>query len=402
MKKQIIIIGAGPAAMSLAAFLDSSKYEVSIYEQSKTAGRKFLVAGKGGFNLTHAEPMATFVEKYKPSEFLREALLSFTNDDLREWLEPLGVPTFGGSSNRVYPMKGIKPIDVLNAILSELENKQVAIYYHHQWLGWTEDGALRINDLEEEEVKILKPDYTVFAMGGASWKVTGSDGSWADLFQERGININPFQGVNCAIGVDWPSHFLEFYEGKPLKNLIIYCNGKKQVGEAVITKFGLEGNALYGLSIEILKSLNQSGEAEIQLDLKPNNSIDALFSKFSNSKEKKRTDKFRKSLKLNNTQLALLKAMTSKTDFLNDEKIVSLIKNLPIKITATAPLDEAISTIGGVSTDVLSSKFELQQIPANFCIGEMVDWYAPTGGYLLQGSFSMGCHLAKHLNEITP
>ena len=231
--KSISIIGGGPSALLLASFIDESKYSVTIYEKNKTVGRKFLVAGDGGFNLTHAESIEEMVMRYTPYRFLKNALLEFSNTDLINWLNEIGVPTFVGSSKRVYPAKEIKPIEVLNAILNVLNNKGVEVKCNKKWLGWTADNALSFEDDTS-----AKSDYVVFALGGGSWKVTGSDGSWSELLGESGVKVKGFEPSNCAYQVNWDEKFSNKFGGSPLKNIAISCGGKSQKGEVVITKFG--------------------------------------------------------------------------------------------------------------------------------------------------------------------
>jgi len=394
MKKTIAIIGAGPAALSLAAFLDNSKYSITIYEKNKAAGRKFLVAGKGGFNLTYAEPVDSFIEKYTPDTFLKDALLGFSNQHFIDWLTSIGIPTFIGSSKRVFPEKGIKPIEVLKIMLKVLEQNEVEIKYGEEWTGWNDAGELLFSSGQK-----VKADLCVFALGGGSWKVTGSDGSWLTTFAEKDIPTNPFQAANCAYEIDWPASFIEKTEGKPLKNLAITCDSKIQKGEAVITKFGLEGNAIYALSPQIQRQLHSKKEARIFLDLKPNVKLETIQSRIQKSKEKRVTDTLRNTLNLNPTQVHLLKSHLDKETFLNKELLAQNIKQLPLTIKSAAPIDEAISTTGGIALNAVSKSYELKKLKKTYVIGEMLDWNAPTGGYLLQACFSMGAHLASQLNE---
>ena len=393
-KKIVAIIGGGPAALMLAASLDIRKYKVTIYEKNKALGRKFLVAGKGGFNLTHSESIDTFIDRYTPNDFLKNALSEFTNQSLIQWLEKIGIPTFVGSSKRIYPVKGIKPIEVLKKIMLVLEKKQVKIIYNKEWLGWNEK-----EDLVFEDGEIVEADYKVFAMGGGSWNVTGSDGTWLERFSEKGILTKPFVAANCAYKIDWPTAFLEKNEGKPLKNLVVLCDEKKQKGEAVITQFGLEGNAIYALSPQIQEQLDSKNEAVIYLDLKPPFSEEEIKNKLQSSKEKNISNTLRNVLKMNAVQIDLLKVYLSKEEFLNIEILVHKIKNLALKIQSAAAIDEAISTTGGVALEAVDKHFQIKKMKSNFCIGEMLDWNAPTGGYLLQACFSMGFYVAKYLNQ---
>jgi uncharacterized flavoprotein (TIGR03862 family) len=395
VKKSVSIIGGGPAALILAALLDCNKFKVTIYEKNKTLGRKFLVAGKGGFNLTHSEPIAELIERYTPPHFLEKALLDFNNEDFRKWIDSIGIPTYIGSSKRVYPESGIKPITVLNAILDVLNKQGVAIEYQYTWKGWTNEKDIVFNT-----DTTIKSDYTIFAMGGGSWKVTGSDGSWLDLFEKQDIPTVPFQSSNCAYRVNWPEDFILEHEGSPLKNIAISCLNKKQKGEAVITRFGLEGNAIYALSPQIREELESHQKAIIFLDMKPTLLYDDLVQKIKKSTFKKTSETLQKEIKLSPAQIGLLKKYLSKETYLNPELLAQNIKKLPIEITGTALLNDAISTTGGIQLNAVDENFQLKIKNRNYCIGEMLDWDAPTGGYLLQACFSMGMHLARHLNKI--
>ena len=393
MKKQITIIGGGPSAFLLASFLDAEKFTITIYEKNKTVGRKFLVAGKGGFNLTHSESIDQLIKRFTPINFLDKALLNFTNIDFRNWLDQIGIPTYIGSSKRVFPEKGIKPIEVLNAILKSLKKKGVIITYNHTFSGWDPKGNPIINN------KTIATDYTVFSLGGGSWKVTGSDGIWLDTFSKKGIKTKIFQASNCGYKIDWKSNFIQKHEGTPLKNIAISCNNIIQKGEAVITKFGLEGNAIYGLSPQIREQLNVISKATVFIDFKPSLTLENVLSKIKKSIFKNTTQILKKELKLSPSQIDLLKTYLSKESYLNIESLAKNIKKFPLELLETASIDEAISTVGGIDLNAISKNFELKKMPNQFCIGEMLDWDVPTGGYLLQASASIGVYLAKYLNE---
>ncbi|MFB0961176.1 MAG: NAD(P)-dependent oxidoreductase, partial [Flavobacteriales bacterium] len=232
MRRELAIIGGGTAGLFLAAFLNTDIYNVTIYEKKASLGRKFLVAGDGGFNLTHSEELSSFKSKYTPSSFLDIALDHFSNTDLIEWLLGIGIPTFIGSSGKVFPEKGIKPIEVLKCIEAYLIEKNVKFEFNKTFSDWGEENSLEFNSNE-----FIKADYTVFALGGGSWKVTGSDGSWLDGFNKKGVSTLPFKSSNCAFRIKWPEKFIQNNEGKPLKNISISLQNKVQKGEAVITKF---------------------------------------------------------------------------------------------------------------------------------------------------------------------
>lgn len=387
MKKSIAIIGGGASALFFAATIDTNQFDVVIYEKNKTLGRKFLVAGDGGFNLTHSESIDSMIERYTPSSFLRNSLTKFDNNDFQKWLLDLDIPTFIGSSKRVYPEKGIKPIDVFNKVLSEIKTNGVEVKCQHEWKGWSNDQLLFNSDL------LVKADIVVFGLGGASWKVTGSDGGWLSLFTNKGIKTVPFQSSNCAYKIDWEPGYLVKNEGTPLKNIEIHCEGKSQKGEVVITSFGMEGNAIYALSPEIRGQLNSYGQAQVFIDLKPSISKDEIVKRL-NSSTKNRTKTLQELIKVDKVQLSLLKSRLSKDEFMSDEILANRIKRLPINISGISEIDKAISTVGGVVLSEVTKDFELKSLKNHYCIGEMLDWDAPTGGYLLQACYSMGRYLS--------
>jgi len=381
MKKQIAILGGGPSAFLLAAFLDAKKFKITIYEKNKTVGRKFLVAGKGGFNLTHSEPTEQLIKRYTSNDFLDKALLHFTNTDFRNWLDQIGIPTYVGSSKRVYPKEGIKPIEVLSAILKHLKEKGVIIKYEHTFSDWDNHNNPIINNIS------LQTDYTIFSLGGGSWKVTGSDGSWLDTFSKKGIKTKPFQASNCGYKIDWSPNFIEKNEGIPLKNIAISCSAIIQKGEAVITRFGLEGNAIYPLIWKVRESFSKGDTPKISIDFKPLNPREQLLDKIKNKAQ--RTKTFALSLNLNSTQIALIKSFSDKKYFLEPSVFITNVKQLQIPIHSLRPMEEAISTVGGIDINEVNANFSLKKNPSIFVIGEMLDWDAPTGGFLLQGCFSM-------------
>ncbi len=382
-KTKIAIIGGGPAGLMLAAKLDEAKFEVSIYEKNNAPARKFLVAGHGGFNLTHSEPIEQFIKRYTPSSFFEPLLRSFSNTDLQAWLNTIGIPTFTGTSKRIFPQKGIKPIQVLNTILKVLKDKNVKLHTEYNWQGEKMDA-----------------DITVFALGGSSWKITGSDGSWTNYFQDKGIEIIPFQASNCAFQINWPKNLISLAAGLPLKNIALKSLDVIKNGEVVITEFGMEGSGIYALSPQIRQQLNEQGKAICYIDLKPSLSMDKLVQLLEEKPGNYTITKYLDSnLNLSKAQLALLKNLTTKEDFLKPETLAVKIKELPLQITGLASIDEAISTTGGVSLNEIDSSFQLKKWPNHYAIGEMLDWDAPTGGYLLQGCFSMGYNLAECLNK---
>lgn len=403
MKKQIAIIGGGPAALMLAAHLDEKKFEVVIYEKNAALGRKFLVAGDGGFNLTHSENTNSFISRYTPADFFEPVIHQFSNTDLREWLKAIGIDTFVGTSKRVYPTKGIKPIAVLNAITHVLKQKNVTIKTKHYWKGWKENQLLfSVSETGNEnsfpEVTV-ESDIVVFALGGASWRVTGSDGSWVNYFKQKNIFIVPFMASNCAFQVNWDEPFIKNTEGQSLKNIVLTCDSVEKAGELVITKFGLEGGAIYALSGLLRKQLEHNKNARLFIDFKPQWSVSEIEKKLNGRGNKSISDSLKNTLNLPAVVCELLKTGLSKEEYMNTNVLAQKIKNYPLLIIAMAPIDEAISTVGGISMSEINSNFELIKLPEHYVIGEMLDWDAPTGGYLLQACFSMGYNLAVKLNR---
>ncbi len=400
MKKTIAIIGAGPASLMLAASLDAALFDITIYEQKKTIARKFLVAGDGGLNITHSEPLESFIQKYTPSDFIKPYLEYFSNADLQIWLQSIGIETFIGTSKRVFPLKNIKPIEVLNAIENAVLKNNVVIKTEHKWLGWNDNNAFIFEN--KEKIESVNASIIVFGLGGASWTKTGSDGSWAQLFSLKNIEIIPFQASNCAFKIEWANEILAEIEGKALKNISVTCNDSTILGEAVLTKFGIEGNAIYAHSNAIRNQINQNGFADIYLDFKTNLSLESIENKLNQPKKSNTsfTKHIENQLNLTKQQMVLLKKFLDKESFNNIEILAKTIKFFPFQLTDLAPIDEAISIVGGVSLSEINTDFELKKLPNHYCIGEMLNWDAPTGGYLLQACFSMGKYLANSLNKV--
>jgi uncharacterized flavoprotein (TIGR03862 family) len=389
-------VGGGVCALMLASELNTSKFSVSVYERNNALGRKFLVAGDGGLNLTHSENKESFIKRYTPGDFLEAAFNYFSNKDLVKWINGLGIETYVGSSGRVFPKKGIKPAEVLNAILRKIKSNSATIHYKHTWRGFS-----AVNDLIFEnngELKELKSDIVIFCLGGGSWSVTGSKGEWTGSFMEKGVRVLPFEPSNCALKIDWDKSLRIKIEGKALKNIVITCGGKRHAGEVVLTKFGIEGSGIYPLSPQIRSGLRETGKAEIVIDLKPQFS-ETKIRELLKEKTRGISEALKNELGFNTLHIQLIKAFVSKEDFLDPAKLAFHLKNLQLTITGMAPVDEAISTVGGISLQEVNSNFELRKMSRHFVIGEMLDYDAPTGGYLLQSCFSMANYLAGHLNK---
>lgn len=384
---RIAVIGGGPAGLMAADTL-APHADVDLYEHGKHIGRKFLVAGQGGFNLTNAAAGPELLAHYTPTGFLDEALTAFGPAQLREWLLAAGIPTFVGTSGRVFPRRGIKPIDVLARIRERLLARGVRIHTEHAFTGFGTDARVRMENREGPFT--LDADRVVLALGGASWPVTGSTGIWPPLFTALGIPTTPFSPSNCGVEVAWPAALVEAHEGKPLKNIRITAGGHSALGEATLTRYGLEGNAVYPVVPAI-----RGGAGALRLDLKPDSSLERLVERIGG----KNPRNYAAAINLDRQQLALVKAFTPVEVYASAERFVQGVKDLCIPVSGLRPIGEAISSAGGIPVEELTDDFALRKHPWIFTIGEMVDWDAPTGGFLLQGCFAMGHRVGRAVAE---
>ncbi len=395
MYKKVIIIGGGAAGL-MAADVLGEHVEVHIFEKSKTLGRKFLVAGKGGFNLSNNKTGKELAQYYSPSGFMNEALERFNSSDTRTWLKELGIPTFIGSSGRIFPEKGIKPAEVLNKLTSSLRKKNIHIHLCHEFTGFSsqQEVVFKTQGAPDEKI-ICKADYYILALGGASWPKTGSDGNWATLFQQLGISTLPFQASNCGINIAWPATFAKQWEGRALKNIQISVENFTLRGEALITSYGIEGNAIYPCIPYLREKLNQKEPVYLVIDLKPDISLKQLQEKIS--RERILPKNYAYAFNLSKCVLQLIKTFTTKEEYLDQVVFIKQLKQIQIPVLGLRPVAEAISTVGGIATTELNTDFSLKKYPHIYCIGEMVNWDAPTGGFLLQGCFSMAQFVATAL-----
>jgi uncharacterized flavoprotein (TIGR03862 family) len=394
-RKQIAIIGGGPAGL-MAADVLSPYHDVHIYEKEKGVGQKFLVAGKGGFNITNSLQGEELLKKYSPEYFLKEALPDFDSEAVRQWLQQMGIPTFVGTSGRVFPEKGLTPADILKKLKEKLIQQGVEFHLKHAFTGFGEINSLTFKN-GRNKIEVTS-DYFIFALGGASWPVTGSTGEWRKFFDKNDIHTLPFQSSNCGIHINWPESIKANHAGKPLKNIALTLNGIYNKGEALITGYGLEGNAVYPVVPEIRKSLASKNAVRIILDLKPFNTEEQLLQKVQ-GKTSVKTKNYAEIFNLDNVQLALIKAFTSKETFLSPGLFASSLKQIELPVESLRPVEEAISTIGGIDLNEMNPDFSFKKRPDCFAIGEMLDWDAPTGGFLLQGCFSMGHWVGKKILE---
>lgn len=391
-RKKIIIVGAGPAGL-MAADVLSEAHDVLIFEKEKTIGRKFLVAGKGGFNLTNKAEGEELIHKYSSVGFLDEALLAFDSRRVRAWLATFGIPTYIGTSGRVFPEEGIKPSEVLTKLKTKLLSQGVEFRLQHEFL--TFDSGNKICFHHQDKQITEQADAIIFALGGASWPKTGSNGSWASTFEQMGVKLRSFQASNCGLTLAWPAEFKVHHAGKPLKNIRLFTDTFEIKGEALISDYGLEGNAIYPMVRYVREKLNAHVPAYIYVDFKPMNSEEELLQKIKGKQVKPKD--YAQLFKLNTLQLALLKNFTTKESYLSPHLFVGQLKKLPLLVTSLRPIEEAISTVGGVCIEELNADFSLKKYPWVYTVGEMIDWDAPTGGYLLQGCFSSGYFAAISL-----
>ncbi len=388
---RVAIIGGGPAGLMAAEVLGHAGVNVDLYDAMPSVGRKFLLAGVGGMNITHAEDYAAFVSRYaERAGDLRPLLDAFSPDSLREWIHGLGIDTFVGSSGRVFP-SDMKAAPLLRAWLKRLRESGVQLHTRQRWLGWDEHGALRIAGPQGETQ--VEADATLLALGGGSWARLGSDGAWVALLQNRGIAIAPLQPANCGFEVaGWSEHLREKFAGAPLKTVSLALPGEApRKGEFVLTATGIEGSLVYALSAPIRNTINRDGAATVLLDLLPDRNLTQIASALARPRGSQSMAKhLHRQLKLDGVKAALLRELTDTTTFQAPQALAAAIKALPIRLVRPRPLDEAISSAGGVPFEELDEGLMLRRLPGVFCAGEMLDWEAPTGGYLLTACFASG------------
>lgn len=384
----IAIVGGGPAGLAAAEVLAGAGRPVTVYERMPSVGRKLLIAGRGGLNLTHSEPLPDFLERYGPVDpRLPAAVAAYPPDALRAWCEALGQTTFVGSSGRVFP-ESFKASPLLRAWLARLDGLGVAIRTRHRLVG-LEEGALTFETPEGSQV--VRPRATVLALGGASWPRLGSDGSWVPLLEGNGVAVAPLRPANVGFRVAWSAHFAERFAGEPLKRLAARIGAASARGEAVATADGIEGGVIYALSRPIREAVERDGVAELVLDLRPDLDRDALEARLGRSRPgESLSTRLRKAASLSPAAIGLLREAHGNALPSAADALAAAIKAAPLRLLAPAPIARAISTAGGVAFAELDERFMLRARPGLFLAGEMLDWEAPTGGYLLQAAFASG------------
>lgn len=388
-KKTVAIVGGGPAGLMAAEVLSQAGVSVAVYDAMPSVGRKFLLAGVGGMNITHSEPMAAFVTRYgSRSAEVARWLEGFGPDAVRAWMHELGIASFVGSSGRVFP-EGMKAAPLLRVWLHRLREKGVVFHVRHRWLGWNEEGALRFATPEGEQC--VEARATVLALGGGSWAKLGSDGQWVAMLAEQGVAVAPLKPANCGFDVDWSPHFSERFAGVPLKTVALNFAGERRVGECMVTAGGIEGSLIYAFSSRLRDAIEADGSALLELDLLPGRSPDAVTEALARPRgADSMANHLRRKLGLEGIKAGLLRELVSKEDFSDCARLAQRIKALPVRLLAARPLDEAISSAGGVRLEEMDERLMLSSRPGVFCAGEMLDWEAPTGGYLLTACLASG------------
>jgi uncharacterized flavoprotein (TIGR03862 family) len=389
---KIAVIGGGPAGLMAAEVAISCGATVDVYDAMPSVGRKFLLAGKGGLNLTHSEPAEKFFGRYGARRAYLEPLLTkFGPEALREWASGLGVQTFIGSSGRVFPTD-LKSAPLLRAWLRRLRQDGVTFHVRHRWGGWDETGALRFSTPQGD--RVVSADAVILALGGGSWPQLGSNAAWVPLLTERGVPLEPLKPANCGFDVNWSQHMRIKFAGHPVKPVVVSgltMEGVefRQQGELVVTETGLEGGVIYAVSAWVRDEIVANGVATIHLDLAPDRDQSCIISELSRPRgSRSMASHLKRRVGIDGVKAGLLREYVPKQEFSDPARLTAAIKSLPIQLIASRPLEEAISTAGGVTFEALEPSLMIRALPGVFCAGEMLDWEAPTGGYLLTACFA--------------
>lgn len=392
--KSVAVIGGGPAGLMAAEVLIQGGVRVDLYDAMPSVGRKFLMAGKGGMNITHSEPMDPFLSRYGARRARIKPLLdTFGPEALQKWVHDLGITTFVGTSGRVFPAD-MKAAPLLRAWLHRLRETGVHFHMRHRWCGWNENGALRFTTPRGEHT--THADAVVLALGGGSWARLGSDGTWVSLLTQRGIPVVPLQPANCGFDVGWSEHFSSRFAGHPLKTVAVTFTDTagrlhRQQGDLMVTATGIEGGLIYALSAQLRDEIATAGEAIIHLDLMPSKNLPRIIAEIAHPRgSRSMSSHLQSRANIKGVKTGLLRELVPPPDFANPEHLAAAIKSLPLRLIAPRPLDEAISSAGGVPFEVLNEYLMVRAMPGVFCAGEMLDWEAPTGGYLLTTCFASG------------
>lgn len=389
---RVAIVGAGPAGLIAAHRLASAGVAVTVFDKMPSVGRKFLMAGRGGLNLTHSDKPHAFLSRYRnASAPLSAHIRAFSPERLRRWAAALGQETFVGSSGRVFPI-AMKASPLLRAWLARLGVLGVEIRTRHTWVGWNEAGALVFETPGGQAT--FTADATVLALGGASWPRLGSDGAWVEILRAHNVAVTPLSPANCGMEIAWSAAFIEKHAGAPVKPIALTFAGRRVRGEAVVTQFGLEGGAVYALSGPLRDGLAQADKVTLEVDLKPDMALHDVEGRLARASRKETlTNRLRKALSLSTVAIGLAREAGALPD--TAPGLARRIKACPIQVAAARPIDRAISSAGGIAWSELTADLMLKKRPSVFAAGEMIDWEAPTGGYLLQACFSTGVAAAN-------
>ena len=390
----VVIIGGGPAGLMAAEAAVAAGVTVDIYDSMPSVGRKFLLAGKGGLNLTHSEPIESFLSRYGARRaFIEPAIRSFPPAALQAWAYELGVRTFVGTSGRIFPVD-LKAAPLLRLWLRRLRLNGVRFHVRHRWCGWDEQGRLRF--LTAEGISLVQADATVLALGGGSWPQLGSDAGWVKLLSERQVPIIPLQPANCGFDIRWSEHFRAKFAGHPVKTVALVVKGRdgttiRRMGEFVITVNGVEGGIVYMVSASVRDMIAVGGRATVWLDLAPDRTVKQLEHDLSRPRGKRTVaTHLKRYAGITGVKAGLLREVAPNDVFTDPARLAAVIKSLPLTLVAPRPIEEAISTAGGLSFEALDDNLMVRSLPGVFCAGEMVDWEAPTGGYLLTACLATG------------
>lgn len=403
----VAIVGGGPAGLIAADLLSRQGHQVDLFDAMPSVGRKFLLAGRGGLNLTHSEPLPAFISRYSEGQDrLRPLLTEFGPDHVRQWAADLGIDTFVGTSGRVFPTD-MKAAPLLRAWLHQMRQQGVRFHMRHRWTGWTDASRSTMTFDGPHGVQTVKATATLLALGGGSWARLGSDGRWVPTLTQIGLSVTPLQASNCGFDVakGWTDHLRTKFAGQPIKPVAItfrHGNGQvdRQQGEFVLTETGVEGSLIYAFSARIRQAIAQQGQSTIELDLLPAHTPEQVLAEVARPRGPRSLSTHLKSrLGIQGLKMALLFEVLSKEQLNDSAALAHAIKHLPITLKQARPIDEAISTSGGVSWSAVNEQLMSTQHPGLFFAGEMLDWDAPTGGYLLTACLSTGVRSAKGIGH---